>query len=506
MSNNTTEQLDIHLFSKKGINIVYDVPLNKVHVVKQDLYDYLKKIDGVISSTAVPKKYRKFVSKLSRYVEEITPAQDKRIVGLTALINQKCNMRCVYCYGKDGSYGAPISDECMSEEMLFNTIDYLMKISGDAPVLNFTFFGGEPLLSFDLMKSGIKYARQRAKECNKEILLNFITNGILLSPDKIKFFMDNDIYVAISVDGDKEANDQARKYGNKSHHDTVIKNLKPFKDKFAVSIRATITRHNYKEINKAITHFSNQGWNKMIFEAVAEGGSDDILLTDENLKELSGIYEEVFDRLTDDIGLFEKKIVGPFTMAFLRIAFKKQKDYHFCSAGRWSVAVDTQGNVYPCHRLIGNEEYIVGNVTKNLDTSVFDNFFEADINSRKDCKTCWARYLCGGGCLRESMINGDIMKTLPENCESIKAMTEMGLYSFARLGWFKLLPKIPAFFSPNIAKLKILPLALRGMEEAKSMPGHRWRYSDYSRIIKSYKDKGGKISDSNLEISLPPSQ
>lgn len=506
MSNNPNEKLDIHLFSKKGIHIIYDVQLNKVHVVKQELYNYLQQTNGVVSTDAVPEKYRKFVSRLSRYVEEITPPQDRRIVGLTALINQKCNMRCVYCYGKDGSYGAPISDECMSEEMLFNTIDLLMEISGDAPVVNFTFFGGEPLLSFDLMKSGITYARRRAKEYNKEILLNFITNGILLSPEVIQYFIDNDIYVAMSVDGDRDINDSARKYGNKSHHDTVVKNLAPFKNKLDVSIRATITRHNYKEINKSITHFSNHGWNRMIFEAVAKGGEDDILLTDENLKELSKVYEEVFERLTNDVGLFEKKIVGPFTMTFLRVAFKKQKDYHFCSAGRWSIAVDTKGNIYPCHRLIGNKDYIVGKVTDKLDTSVFDNFFGADINSREGCKTCWARYLCGGGCLRESMINGDIKKTLPANCDSIKAMTEMGIYSFARLGWLKILPKIPTFFSPTIAKLKILPLALRGMEGAKSMPGHRWRYSDYSRIIKSSKDKRGVVSNNCSAAKLPPSQ
>lgn len=483
MSTETVERLDIHSFSKNNIHVVYDVTLNKVYVVKKDVYDYIQQLKNVVPKEGIPKKYQKFVNKLSRYQGETTPEQDRRIVGLTAFINQKCNMRCVYCYGKDGSYGAPMSEECMSEATLFKTINFLMKVSGDAPVVNFTFFGGEPLLSLDLMKSGIKYAREKAKENNKKILINFITNGILLKPEVTQYFIDNDVFVALSIDGDKDINDDVRMYGNKSHHDVVVNNLAPFKNKLDVSIRATLTNRNFRNMNETITHFSQLGWNRVVLERVAKGGADELLLTEEYNGDLFKEYDRVIERLTNDIGFFDRKIIMPFAMVFLRLAFRKQKDYHYCSAGRWSIAVDTQGNVYPCHRLAGNKNYTVGDVSKEFDYHVFDNFFGADINSRNDCKACWARYLCGGGCLREPMIHGDIMQPLPNICTDQKKIYEIGIYSFAKLGWFKFSPKLPALYSSNIAKFKLIPLGLRSLGKLKALPGHRWRYSDYSRVV-----------------------
>ena len=306
-----------------------------------------------------------------------------------------------------------------------------------------------------------------ARERKKHLVFNTVTNGTLLSAQTCRFLLDNDVRVIVSLDGDKELNDQTKKYG-KSHYDTVRALLQPFQDELQPTIRSTISKANFRHLERILDSFTEMSWPIAVFEEIGAGGDDSLCLTREDTPVLDEQYERIFTRLVEETGFFRPRLIYPFTQTLLQIAFPR-KNHHRCSAGRRTLAVDTQGNIFPCHRMVGIPEQRVGSLNEPFDFSALEPYYRADINSKKPCSSCWARYLCSGGCVRAAFEkHNDITKPDGLLCAHTKKMLEKGLYYSTRIGRLRL--------------LAVLPNLLRSL---RNSPGYYLKESDWELLEKA---------------------
>jgi uncharacterized protein len=425
-----TDKLDVHLFTHKNKYFLFDVAKFKVEQIEPDFYSFLGQYISQDLQGEIPKKFRRKINKLPRLQPEESPPYPRQISGLTLLTTQRCNMRCTYCYATDGSYGAPSEERDMSQTTAFQAIDQLFALRGNASFLIITFFGGEPLVDFKLVKKVVAYAKQKA--ASEEVTINFIlvTNGTLLTPEVCQTFIDEDIRMVLSLDGDKEINDSVKHYRN-SHYDAVMSNIQPYKDRLRFTIRATISKANFQRLPHVINHFAGLGFPMIVFDEISPAPDDSMQLVFEDNQELYQKYDRVMEELCDQLDTADKKIVYPFTHSMVKMAFPR-KNYYGCSAGRRNLSIDAHGNIYACHREVGRKECVIGHVSKPFDWSTIEPLYQIDINSREDCKSCWARYLCSGDCFWSSAIvnKGDIAKPNVSRCNHIKKQFELGMYYY----------------------------------------------------------------------------
>ena len=461
-----SDKLDLHLARFGDTYLAYDVGAAAVHVVDEALYEGLRSIRKQVDLEQVPAEHREFVDDLSRFEPEVSPEPVRRITGMTLAITQACNMHCTYCYADDGTYGVPEDRRTMSEETARQAIDRLLELAGDARLVTVTFFGGEPLLNLDLVRAVVPWARSRAADRGKKISFNMVTNAIDLTADTARFLADENISLVISLDGDRERNDITKKYGA-SHFDTVLANLAPVQKKLNFTIRTTVSRANYRHLQTILDCFDGHGWPIVVFEEVGAGGDDDLRLGEEDDRPLMEEYRAVFERLVQRTGLTHRTLVYPFTQTLAKITWPK-RNYHHCSAGRWNLTVGSSGDLFPCHRMNGLDHLSVGRVDEPFDWEALEPYYRADINSKRACRACWARYLCSGGCLRAALVaNDDLGKPDAGACRHIREMMEMGLYFSTRIGKARL--------------SAILPLLFRSL---RNSPGYYLKYTDWLLLEK----------------------
>jgi len=272
-----------------------------------------------------------------------------------------------------------------------------------------------------------------------------VTNGTLLTDDICRFLIGNKVRTIVSLDGDKELNDATKKFGD-SHFDAVIANLKRYQKQLGATIRTTVSRANHAHLERILDCYLENDLRFVTFDEIDGGGDTSLCLTPKDRKVLHEQYDRLFDRVMKQNGLRNRWLVHPLSQTLLKL-WSYQKNYHFCSAGRRVVAIDAQGGIYPCHRLIGDEAHSIGRLSDPFDWSKLEPWYRADINAKSPCSHCWTRYFCGGGCLKKALIeNHSLFEPALARCATIRRRMELAIYNYPKLGRIDILAMLPSVF------------------------------------------------------------
>ena len=444
----------IHQFKQNGYNIVLDTASASVHSVDDVAYDVIslyekKSTDEIVDELTT--KYdglkKQDVLDCLNDVEELKkegklfsedkfkPSVDaiaKRNTVVKALclhVAHTCNLNCEYCFASQGKYHGERA--LMPFEVGKRAIDFLVENSGTRHHLEVDFFGGEPLMNFDVVKKIVDYARSIEEEHGKLFRFTLTTNGMLIDDDVIDFAnkeMDN---VVLSLDGRKEVNDHFRKtIGGVGSFDIIVpkfQKLVEARKGEKYYMRGTFT-HNNPDFTKDIQVMLDLGFNELSMEPVVCPPTDKYAL-DENDKQI--IFKE-YEKLANMM-IKRRKEGRSFTFYHYMLDLEGgpciYKRISGCGSGTEYMAVTPTGELYPCHQFVGNKDYLMGDIWQGVvRTDIRDKFKRCNAYSRKECEECWARLYCSGGCAANAFnATGDINGVYPYGCDLFKKRIECAL-------------------------------------------------------------------------------
>jgi len=354
-------------------------------------------------------------------------------------VAQSCNLNCVYCYGMDGEYN---QKGFIDKEVAFRAVDWLIQQSMNEKVILITFFGGEPLLNFPLIKQVVTYAKEQTQGCGKKVFFSITTNGTLLTKEIDAYLNEQGFSVVISFDGTLQMQNLNRPFKNKngSHENTQsrVQEFVATRDG-KVTARATITSYNanlkmvrdsLREIGFKRSLCAEASPN--IFNNKINGSCCSYSLREDQKKELLNDIMNQAEETFIAIKQRERPFSGIIFGILHRLNTKLKRKY-YCGVGRGLVGVSIDGTVYPCHRFVGSSGFEMGTVNDfNSDSrSAYINNYGV---STKHCSTCWTRYFCGGGCLYEAlMTNGTMDKPYSNSCDQIRRFVEKGIVVYDKL-------------------------------------------------------------------------
>lgn len=443
----------IHKYKLNGYNIVLDVNSGAVHVVDELTYDLLDNVQPPFEDVCP----EKVVKKLSRfykrediescyeevkelYKQELLFTEDtyeelskvaitSPIKAMCLNIAHDCNLRCAYCFASTGDFGK--GRKLMSYETGKKALDFLIEQSKGRVNLEVDFFGGEPLMNFNVVKKLVEYGRSREKETKKNFRFTITTNGLLLDDDKIDFINKEMNNVVLSIDGRKEVNDKLRvRVDGTGCYDKIVPLYKKLVEKRGDKeyyVRGTFTKYN-QDFSDDVFALLDEGFDQISVEPVVGDPSDPYALTE---KELPQIFRE-YDRLSKRILDYEKT-GKKFNFFHFMIdldqgpcAIKRMRG---CGCGNEYVAVTPDGDIYPCHQFVGMDDYKMGNVEDGtFNPEMKKEFAAAHIYTKPDCRECWARFYCSGGCNANNYEHmGNILKSYKIACELEKKRLECAI-------------------------------------------------------------------------------
>ena len=449
----------IHKFSMDGYNIVLDVNGGGVHVLDNVAYDLVDLFEDKSKEEIVQSLIKNYTKEqIEEAYDEIKSLKEegllftedtyqnhpsfvnrKKVVKALCLhVSHDCNLKCKYCFASQGDFGG--EKEMMSFEVGKKAIDYLIANSGNRRNLEIDFFGGEPLMNFDVVKQLVAYGREVEKANNKNIRFTITTNGILLDDDKIDYINEHMHNVVLSLDGRKEVNDNMRPTVNdKGSYDVIMPKFKKLvdkrpKDKYYY-IRGTFTRDNL-DFSEDVLHFANEGFNLTSVEPVVGDESNPYALREEDMERVFAEYEKLAKKYA------KRKLEGEDFTFFHFVVDLNQgpcviKRITGCGAGNEYLAVTPNGDIYPCHQFVGNDDFKLANILDEevvIPEDISNMFRDAHVYSKEDCKTCWNKFYCSGGCHANAInFNNDIRKPYKLGCEMQKKRTECSIMIQAKL-------------------------------------------------------------------------
>lgn len=449
----------IHKFSMNGYNIVLDVNGGAVHVlddVAYDLLDFYKEKSKEEILEILKSKYQE--EKINEAYEEILNLEKEGLLytedtyqyhpsfvhrepvvkALCLNVAHDCNLKCKYCFAAQGDFGG--EKELMSFEVGKAAIDYLIANSGSRKNLEIDFFGGEPLMNFEVVKQLVDYGRSVEKDYNKNIRFTITTNGVLLNDEIIDYINENMHNVVLSLDGRKEVNDNMRPTLNdKGSYDITLPRFKKLVEKRAKDkyyyIRGTFTRDNL-DFSKDVMHFADLGFKLTSVEPVVGDESNPYALREEDLPKIFEEYEKFAVEYAD------RQLQGDGFKFFHFMIDLNQgpcviKRITGCGAGNEYLSVTPNGDIYPCHQFVGNEEFKMANIFDEeivLPENLKNMFREAHVYNKEECKQCWNKFYCSGGCHANAInFNNDISKPYELGCEMQRKRTECSIMIQAKL-------------------------------------------------------------------------
>ncbi len=449
----------IHKFSMNGYNIVLDVNGGAVHVlddVAYDLLDFYKEKSKEEILEILKSKYQE--EKINEAYEEILNLEKEGLLytedtyqyhpsfvhrepvvkALCLNVAHDCNLKCKYCFAAQGDFGG--EKELMSFEVGKAAIDYLIANSGSRKNLEIDFFGGEPLMNFEVVKQLVDYGRSVEKDYNKNIRFTITTNGVLLNDEIIDYINENMHNVVLSLDGRKEVNDNMRPTLNdKGSYDITLPRFKKLVEKRAKDkyyyIRGTFTRDNL-DFSKDVMHFADLGFKLTSVEPVVGDESNPYALREEDLPRIFEEYEKFAVEYAD------RQLQGDGFKFFHFMIDLNQgpcviKRITGCGAGNEYLSVTPNGDIYPCHQFVGNEEFKMANIFDEeivLPENLKNMFREAHVYTKEECKQCWNKFYCSGGCHANAInFNNDISKPYELGCEMQRKRTECSIMIQAKL-------------------------------------------------------------------------
>lgn len=443
----------IHAFRVFNKNFVLDVNSGSVLQLDDLAFDILKdyhpnsseKVFQSLESKYPKSQIKEALEEIQKLKEEgylfteldVSPVLDKLdtreyVKALCLNVAHDCNLRCKYCFASTGDYQG--KRELMSEEIGKKAVDFLLKNSGNMENVEIDFFGGEPLMAIETVKKVISYAKEQEKKHQKKFHFTITTNALLLDDDLIDYLHEHMDNIVLSLDGRKEVNDFIRvKANGNGSYDDIVHNIKKIvelreKDNKEYYVRGTFTRHNL-DFAEDVFHLADLGFKEISIEPVV-GKEGDYLLKEEDLPVLFEQYGNIAAEY------IKRKTSGNKSFRF----------YHFnidiyhgpciykrlwaCGAGRDYLAVTPSGDIYPCHQFVGQNQFVMGNVSDGkLKEEVINLMRESHVFSKEECSTCWARFFCSGGCNANNyLINGDLKKPYHITCELQKKRIEYAIY------------------------------------------------------------------------------
>jgi uncharacterized protein len=442
----------IHVFNIKDLYFATDTNTGLVHAVDKIVFDLLineKFKDenkyselyieyGESSVREALSEIQYLIDNKMLYTEDIEYVNTIKPVIKAMCLNMThdCNLRCEYCFASQGTYNG--EKAFLSFETGKKAFDYLVKNSGNRRNLEVDFFGGEPLMNFDVIKELVDYGRSLEKEYNKHFRFTITTNGVLLDEEKMDYINENMDNVVLSIDGRKETNDRMRKTINKKgSYDLIVDNYKKFiskrgsKDYFA---RGTYTSNNL-DFSEDVKHMRELGFDKISVEPVVAKDEEKYALKKEHVDILKKEYEKLAEYYIESYKSKDRR----FQFFHFNIELEGgpciYKRSIGCGAGTEYVAVTPSGDLYPCHQFVGNEEFIIGNVEEGItNRALADKFKNVSVNDKPACRDCWAKYFCSGGCHANAYnFNKDFTVPYDVGCELEKKRIECAIYIKAKI-------------------------------------------------------------------------
>jgi uncharacterized protein len=357
----------------------------------------------------------------------------KRRIPLQTLVlnvTSKCNLSCGYCYeyGEDRIVEATTKPRFMNEETARQSVDFLFTEAGESPAVNLTFFGGETLLNFKMLKSALAYARERAEPMGKQVNASLTTNATLLREEIIDWIVENDVGVTVSIDGAREQQDKFRVFSNgMGSYDLVVPNIKELLRRHRrrpVGARVTLTGQNL-DVASIYRHlYEELGFWEVGFAPVTTSWQREYAIEDEGFRQLLSGFQTLAAEFLD-AALAGRRHGFSNVRDTLEEIHKGMSKAYPCGAGLGLMGVATNGDVALCHRFAGSDEHKLGSVFDGIDHSRQDDFLlKHHIANKTDCATCWARPLCAGGCYHEAHTRyGSTVEPNLHYCEWIRAWT-----------------------------------------------------------------------------------
>ena len=448
----------IHQYKNNGYNIVLDVNSGAIHVVDDVVYDVLPFLEKGETEEQVVEKLK------DRYKEEdvreaVRECQElakegvlftedtyrpaivdfkKRPVVVKALclhIAHDCNLACRYCFAEEGEYHGRRA--LMSYETGKQALDFLIASSGNRRNLEVDFFGGEPLMNWQVVKDLVRYGREQEKIHDKKFRFTLTTNGVLLNDEVMEFCNKEMANVVLSIDGRKEVNDKMRPFRNGAgSYDLIVPKFQKFADsrnQEKYYVRGTFTRNNL-DFSEDVLHLADLGFKQISVEPVVAKPDEPYALREEDLPKIC----EEYDKLAKIMVEREKKHEG-FSFFHFMIDLSGgpcvYKRLSGCGSGTEYLAVTPWGDLYPCHQFVGEEKFLMGNVWEGITaTDIQDEFKGCNVYAKEKCRDCFARFYCSGGCAANSYnFHGRIDDAYDLGCELQRKRVECAIMIKAAL-------------------------------------------------------------------------
>ena len=418
----------IHQYKLNGYNIVLDICSGAVHAVDDIAYDIISMYQDESKERIIDAMCEKYLGiedvtkeDILECFDQVTELKDsgklfvpdtfepmagelKRktsgvVKALCLHIAHTCNLNCSYCFASQGKYHGERA--LMSFETGKRALDFLVENSGSRRNLEVDFFGGEPLMNFEVVKQLVEYARSIEKEKNKNFRFTLTTNGVLIDDDVIDFANREMSNVVLSLDGRKEIHDRFRvDYAGNGSFDKIVPkfqklvNARGHKDYY---MRGTFTHAN-PDFLKDIEAMLDLGFTELSMEPVVCASGDEGELLESDMPILFDQYEKL-----SELMIKREKEGRPFTFYHYMIDLSGgpciYKRISGCGSGTEYMAVTPWGDLYPCHQFVGDEKFKLGDIWNGVSNTEIQNEFEScNVYARKDCKDCWAKLYCSGGC------------------------------------------------------------------------------------------------------------
>ena len=446
----------IHQYKNNGYNIVLDVCSGAVHVVDDLVYDVIALYEKFNREEIVDKLPQYSREEIIEACEEIHALKEsgqlftedvyrdavvdfkKRKTVVKALclhIAHDCNLACKYCFAGEGEYHGDRS--LMSYEVGRKALDFLIANSGNRVNLEVDFFGGEPLMNFQVVKDLVAYGRSQEEKYNKKFRFTLTTNGVLLTDEVMEFANKEMANVVLSIDGRREVHDLMRPTRNgKGSYDLIIdrfKKMAELRNQTNYYVRGTFT-HNNLDFSKDVLHLADLGFKQISAEPVVASEEQPYAIREEDLPQL---FEE-YDALAREMVLREKAGKG-FNFFHFMIDLTGgpclYKRLSGCGSGTEYLAVTPWGDLYPCHQFVGMENFRLGNVDTGIENAeLVDEFKLCNVYAKDKCRDCFARFYCSGGCAANSYnFHGNILDAYDVGCELERRRVECAIMIKAAL-------------------------------------------------------------------------
>ena len=444
----------IHQYKLNGYNIVIDVYSGSVHSVDEVAYDLIALFEGNTREQVLEQMAEKYPqldpSELEACYADVKALKDEGLLFAEDVYSDKadilktkndvikalclhvahtCNLNCDYCFASQGKYQGDRA--LMSFEVGKRALDFLIENSGTRVNLEVDFFGGEPLMNWDVVKQLVEYGRSREKDCHKRFRFTLTTNGVLIDDDVIEFCNKEMHNVVLSLDGRKEVHDHLRKnLAGEGSYDKIVPKFKKLVDSRngeGYYVRGTFT-HNNVDFTEDLFHMADLGFTELSMEPVVCDPADPYALTEEDLPKLFEQYEILAKEM-----LRREKEGKPITFYHYMIDLAHgpciYKRISGCGSGTEYLAVTPWGELFPCHQFVGDPKYSMGDIWEGvINHEMREKFRKCNVYSRPQCDDCWAKLYCSGGCAANAYhASGDITGVYEYGCKLFRKRMECAI-------------------------------------------------------------------------------